>query len=94
MMDEYSRPATLEDLKLLRVKDALMVSPDQAAKEIAPEWFEEGENIRVADAFVVEIMLNANGQTFDRPSTHCADTRRQSISTASPYGPSVSKACF
>ena len=108
MMDEYSRPATLEDLKLLlrslnqhgvdylliggyalaahgyhrattdidllvpataeagqRVKDALMVLPDQVAKEIAPHWFEEGENIRVADAFVVDIMLNANGQTFD-----------------------------
>ena len=108
MMNEYSRPATLDDLKLLlrslnqhaveylliggyalaahgyqrattdidllvrptaeagqRVKDALMVLPDQAAKDIAPEWFEEGENIRVADAFVVDIMLNANGQTFD-----------------------------
>jgi predicted nucleotidyltransferase len=108
MMDEYSRPATLEDLKLLlrslnqhgvdylliggyalaahgyhrattdidllvpptaeagqRVKDALMVLPDQVAKDIAPQWFEEGENIRVADAFVVDIMLNANGQTFD-----------------------------
>ncbi len=108
MMDQYSRPATLEDLKLLlrslnqhgveylliggyalaahgyqrattdidllvpptaeagqRVKDALMVLPDQVAKDIVPEWFEEGENIRVADAFVVDIMLNANGQTFD-----------------------------
>ena len=107
-MDEFSRPATLEDLKLLprslnehgvdylliggyalaahgyqrattdidvvvaataesgqRVKDALMVLPDRAAKDIEPEWFEEGQNIRVADAFVVDIMLNANGQTFD-----------------------------
>ncbi len=107
-MDGYSRPATLEDLKLLlqslnqhgveylliggyalaahgyqrattdidllvpptaeagrRVKEALMVLPDQVAKDIAPEWFEEGDNIRVADAFVVDIMLNANGQTFD-----------------------------
>lgn len=48
-----------------RVKDALMVLPTQVAKDIAPEWFGEGENIRVADAFVVDIMLNANGQTFD-----------------------------
>jgi hypothetical protein len=48
-----------------RVKDALMILPDQAAKEIEPQWFEEGENIRVADAFVVDIMLNANGQTYD-----------------------------
>jgi predicted nucleotidyltransferase len=107
-MDEFSRPATLEDLKLLlrslhehdadylliggyalaahgyqrattdidvlvpatlqagrRVKDALMVLPDGAAKDIEPKWFEEGENIRVADDFVVDLMLNANGQTYD-----------------------------
>ena len=107
-MDEFSRPATLDDLKTLlrslnqhgvdylliggyalaahgysrattdidvvvpatiesgqRVKDALMVLPDQAAKDIEPQWFEEGENIRVADAFVVDLMLNANGQTWE-----------------------------
>ncbi len=107
-MDEYSRPATLEDLKLLlrslnehavdylliggyalaahgyqrattdidvlvrataesgqRVKDALMILPDRAARDLEPAWFEEGENIRVADAFVIDLMLNANGQTFD-----------------------------
>jgi predicted nucleotidyltransferase len=107
-MDEYSRPATLDDLKTLirtlndsgadylliggyalfahgyhrsttdidvlvpatrlsgaRVKDALMVLPDQAARDIDPAWFEEGENIRVADAFVVDIMLNAGGETYE-----------------------------
>ncbi|MDF0668634.1 MAG: hypothetical protein P0119_21500 [Nitrospira sp.] len=48
-----------------RVKDALLILPDQAAKEIEPAWFEEGENIRVADAFVVDVMLNANGQTHE-----------------------------
>ncbi len=108
-MQEFSRPATLDDLKLLlrslnahgveylliggyalaahgyqrattdidvvvpataeaglRVKQALMVLPDQAARDLKPEWFEEGENIRVADAFVVDLMLNANGQTYDQ----------------------------
>lgn len=107
-MDEYSRPASLEDLKQLlealnvagaeyllvggyalaahgyqrattdidivvpanpeagkRIKNALMVLPDQAARDIDPAWFSEGENIRVADAFVVDILLNANGQTYD-----------------------------
>jgi len=48
-----------------QVKEALMILPDQAAKDLEPQWFEEGENIRVADAFVVDIMLNANGQTYD-----------------------------
>jgi hypothetical protein len=107
-MEEYSRPATIEDLKTLlislnkhgvdyfliggyalaahgyqrattdidvmveatsdagrRLRDALMVLPDQAAKDLEPEWFEEGENIRVADAYIVDIMLNANGLTYD-----------------------------
>lgn len=107
-MENFSRPATLEDLKTLlislneknvdylliggyalfthgyhrattdidvlvpanyetgeKIKEALMVLPDQAAKEIDPSWFEEEENIRVADAFVVDIMLNANGETYN-----------------------------
>lgn len=107
-MEEYSRPATLEDLKSLirslneqgadylliggyalfahgyhrattdidvlvparsdagvRIKKALMVLPDQAAQDIDPDWFNDGENIRVADAFVVDIMFNACGETFE-----------------------------
>lgn len=107
-MDQFSRPATLEDLKTLlrslnaqgveylliggyalaahgyqrattdidimvaatsetgrRVKEALMILPDQAARDLEPQWFEEGENIRVADVFVIDLMLNANGQTYD-----------------------------
>jgi hypothetical protein len=95
-MQEFSRPATLEDLKSLilslnaqradylliggyalfahgyhrattdiDVLVPLMVLPDQAAKDIDPAWFEEGENIRVADAFVVDIMLNACGETYE-----------------------------
>jgi hypothetical protein len=106
--DEYCRPASLEDLKVLieslnrqyvdylliggyalfvhgyhrattyidvlvpattesgvKVKAALMVLPDQAAKDLDPEWFAEGDNIRVADAFLVDIMLNACGETYD-----------------------------
>ena len=42
-----------------------MVLPDQAAKDLEPEWFAEGENIRVADAFLVNIMLNACGETYN-----------------------------
>ena len=56
-------PATRESGK--RVKAALMVLPDQAAKDLEPEWFTEGENIRVADAFLVDIMLNACGETYE-----------------------------
>jgi predicted nucleotidyltransferase len=48
-----------------RVKEALLILPDRAAMDLEPQWFEEGENIRVADAFVIDIMLNANGQTYE-----------------------------
>ncbi|QXL83852.1 hypothetical protein [Comamonas sp. NLF-1-9] len=48
-----------------RMKAALMVLPEQAAKDIDPDWFPEGENIRVGDEIIVDIMLNANGQTFE-----------------------------
>lgn len=47
-----------------KIRSALMVLPDQAAKDLDPAWFEEGENIRVADAFVVDLMLNACGETY------------------------------
>ena len=56
-------PATAESGA--RVKAALMVLPDQAAKDLEPEWFAEGDNIRVADAFVVDVMSNACGETYD-----------------------------
>ncbi len=107
-MEEFCRPATLDDLKVLvrslneqggdyllidgyalfahgyhrattnidvlvpatreageKIREALMVLPDKAAKDIDPAWFEEGENIRVADAIAVDIMLNACGETYE-----------------------------
>lgn len=60
---DFLVPATAEAGQ--KVKAALMVLPDQAAKDLDPAWFAEGENIRVADAFVVDVMLNACGETYD-----------------------------
>ncbi|GHU30102.1 hypothetical protein AGMMS50256_16360 [Betaproteobacteria bacterium] len=56
-------PATEESGS--RVKAALMALPDRAAKDLETGWFAEGENIRVADAFLVDVMLNACGETYD-----------------------------
>lgn len=47
------------------VREALLVLPDQAARDIDPEWFEEAETIRVADEIVVDVMFNAAGETFE-----------------------------
>jgi hypothetical protein len=48
-----------------RVKQALLMLPDRAAIDLDPEWFVEGGTIRVADAFVVDLMFNACGETYD-----------------------------
>ncbi len=34
------------------------------AKDIDPAWFADRETIRVADAFVVDLMFNACGETY------------------------------
>ena len=47
------------------VQRALLVLPDRAAGEIAPEWFEEGEGIRVADEIVVDLVFRTCGETYD-----------------------------
>ncbi len=44
---------------------ALMMLPDKTAAELEPEWFEEGENIRLADEFVVDLILSSCQQTYD-----------------------------
>jgi predicted nucleotidyltransferase len=53
-----------------KIRDALLLLPDQAARDIDPAWFDEGDNIRVADAFVVDLMLNACGETYDSLQEH------------------------
>lgn len=39
--------------------------PEQAAKDLDPQWFVEAATIRVADEFVVDVMFNACGETYE-----------------------------
>ena len=48
-----------------KVKQALLLLPDGVAQDIDPAWFPEGETIRVADAFVVDLMFNACGESYE-----------------------------
>src|SRR5690349_14157439 len=48
-----------------KLRQALLVLPDRAAVDLDPAWFAEGDTIRVADAFVVDIMFNACGETYE-----------------------------
>lgn len=56
-----------------RVRNALLVLPEKVASDIDPAWFAEGDNIRVADAFVVDVMFNACGETWESLQD-CAET--------------------
>lgn len=47
-----------------KVRSALLMLPEGVAKDIDPAWFPEGETIRVADAFIVDLMFNACGETY------------------------------
>jgi hypothetical protein len=47
------------------IQRALLVLPDKAAAAIAPEWFEEGEGIRVGDDIVVDLVFRTCGETYD-----------------------------
>lgn len=53
-----------------RVKQALMLLPDKVSQGLKPEWFAEGKTIRVVDAFVVDLMFNACGETYDSLLPH------------------------
>lgn len=48
-----------------RAQKALLLLPDKAAKDLNPDWFVEAQTIRVADAFVVDVMFNACGESYD-----------------------------
>jgi hypothetical protein len=48
-----------------RAKQALLLLPDGVAKDLDPAWFAEGETIRLADEFVVDLMFNAAGETYE-----------------------------
>lgn len=43
----------------------LLVLSDRSAGEIRPEWFEEGEGIRIADEIVVDLIFRTCGETFE-----------------------------
>lgn len=66
-IDILVRATTEEGAK---VKRALLVLPERVAQDLDPEWFREAGTIRVADEFVVDILFNASGQTYDSLLPH------------------------
>lgn len=52
------------------VTRALLLLPQRVAADIDPAWFEEGNTIRVADEFVVDVMFNACGESYESLLPH------------------------
>lgn len=65
---DFIFPATVDAGVL--VKKALMALPEGVAADIDPAWFAEGDNIRVADEFIVDLMFNACGETYETLSKY------------------------
>lgn len=106
--DEYSRPATLDDLKKViqalnekgaeyiliggyalfshgyhrttedidllvpnrstsskAIIEGLLVLADKESANLDPSWFDEGENIRLADEVVVDLIFKTCGETYE-----------------------------
>ena len=53
-----------------KVKQALLLLPAGVAKDLDPAWFPEGDTIRVADAFVVDLMFTACGEDYESLLPH------------------------
>jgi hypothetical protein len=73
----YQRATTDIDLLLRptvdqgeRTRRALLTLPDRVAAELEPAWFAEAQTIRVADAFVVDLMFSACGESLDSLAAH------------------------
>ncbi|MBI1733420.1 MAG: hypothetical protein HYR49_11730 [Gammaproteobacteria bacterium] len=66
-IDILLRPTAEQGERVIR---AMMCLPDKASLELKPEWFAEAKTIRVADAFVVDLMFSACGETYDSLLPH------------------------
>lgn len=61
-------PPTREQGK--RVIEALLALSERTGEQIDPAWFDEGEMIRVADEFVVDLIFDACGETSETLARH------------------------
>lgn len=129
--DEYSRPATLNDLKKIirslnehqaeyiliggyalfahgyhratedidllvpansvaskNIINSLLILSDKESANLQPEWFDEAENIRLADEVVVDLIFKTCGETFEtlKPFTETVDLDGILVRTLSLQG--------
>lgn len=65
----------LDEVNGRKVIDALSMLPDKAALEMDPKWFSDGENIRVNDEIIVDLLfVAANGETYESLTPYILNT--------------------
>lgn len=129
--NEYSRPATLDDLKKIiqslnehnakyiliggyalfshgyhratedidlmvpsdsaasrNIIEALLVLEDKESANLDPTWFDEGENIRLADEVVIDLLFKSCGETYEslQPYVETIDLDGISVKTLNLKG--------
>lgn len=61
----------MDEINGRKIIDALSILPDNAAKDVDPEWLAESGTIRVADEIIVDLMtVAANGETYQSLKPH------------------------
>ncbi|MCP4430983.1 MAG: hypothetical protein GY806_08410, partial [Gammaproteobacteria bacterium] len=45
--------------------DALLILADKESANLEPAWFDEGENIRLADEVVIDLLFGTCGETYE-----------------------------
>lgn len=53
-----------------RVIQALLRLPEKAALELDPQWFEEGDTIRIGGEFVIDLLFKAAGHDWNELVNH------------------------
>ena len=72
-----------------RAKQALLLLPEGVAKDLDPAWFADGETIRLADEFVVDLMFNAAGENYESLVPYAVTIDFE----GGRYAPSIWRAC-
>ena len=53
-----------------KVVSALLKLPEKAALELDPQWFEEGDTIRIGGEFVIDLLFRAAGHSWEELSPY------------------------
>jgi len=68
--------------------NALLVLADKESANLDPSWFDEGENIRLADEIVIDLLFKTCGETYEslKPHIEIVDLEGIPVKTLNLHG--------